>query len=177
MLRPTSPRVWLTESAAALIADAAEAGHPIEAGGLLLGVCTRGRPWIIEAVAVPSAAATGNFYELPAGARHDAVDRARTRDRRLGYIGDWHSHPANVGPSSVDVATMRELSADEEARCPHPVLFIARRAGDNYWLDARELAQKRLRKLRVIVAGGLPLESDNATPQPKLAGKERTAGD
>lgn len=151
------PRLWLSEEAATNIRAAADAAHPDETGGVLLGVYAgRRRPWVVRAVVVPSMRAGHTSYELPPGARPEAVDVVRQIDKRLGYLGDWHAHPRDVGPSSVDQATMRDLAGDQDARCPHPVLFIARRTPVGYRLDARQLMRRKLRKLRVIAAGGLP---------------------
>ena len=151
------PRIWLSEKAEAEVRRAADEAHPHEVGGVLLGVLVkRHRPWVVEAVVVPSEQARHAYYELPANARPQAVDAARHVDRRLGYLGDWHSHPADVGPSETDRRTMTALAADPEAQCSHPVLLIARRTPTGYRLDAREVAKRKLRKLRVIAAGGLP---------------------
>jgi proteasome lid subunit RPN8/RPN11 len=160
--RTARPRLWITESAAASTRAAAQRAHPAETGGVLLGVYVAGaRPWIVEAVTVPSAVASGTYYELGRDERPAAVDEARARDARLGYIGDWHSHPADVGPSTVDASTMRHLGADLAAGCPHPVLIVARRgARGAYDLDARQLARWRLRRLQVIMAGALPAISN-----------------
>jgi proteasome lid subunit RPN8/RPN11 len=155
------PRLWLSERAQAAIEDAARRAHPAETGGVLVGVYgDNGRPWVVEAVEVPSAHVDPTYYELPAGARPDVVDTARVRDRRLGYVGDWHSHPADVGPSETDIATMKEVAEDAGGDCDHPVLVIARRVDEAYRLDGREFARRRLRKLRLIAAGDLPGRGD-----------------
>lgn len=171
------PRLWLGEAAWKTIKDSAAAAHPVETGGVLLGVLsTDGRPWITEAVEVPSASATHTSYVLPADARPRVVDAARARDRRLGYLGDWHSHPADIGPSLRDSRTMRHL-AQTTRDCPNPVLIIARRAGpDGYTVDAREASIRRLRRLDTLAAGGLPkpttesrdkdLPDDSERPRP-----------
>jgi proteasome lid subunit RPN8/RPN11 len=152
-LRPTS---WLAEAAQATIEKAAADGHPNEVGGVLIGVLTEvDRPWVTEAVVIPSARPSGTYFELPEGARPDAVDRARARDSRLGYLGDWHSHPADVGPSSLDRQTMRAVAEDPEAAWPEPILLIVRRRGCGYRLDVRQLVRGRLRKARVTMSGGL----------------------
>lgn len=151
------PRLWLSERAQVAIEEAARRAHPDETGGVLVGVYgDNGRPWVVEAVEVPSAHAGSTYYELPAGARPKVVDTSRVRDRRLGYVGDWHSHPAGVGPSETDVTTMKEVAKDARDDCDHPVLLIARRVNEAYRLDGRELARRRLRKLRLIAAGDLP---------------------
>ena len=157
MAKSIRPRVWLSESAADTIRRAAADAHPRETGGILLGVYTgRRRPWILQAPVVESEAAARAYYEVPAGARPRVVDHARASDRRLGYLGEWHSHPADVGPSGLDSETVQRIAANPEAGCPHPVLIVARRRESDYDLDARQLARVRLRRLRLIAAGGLP---------------------
>jgi proteasome lid subunit RPN8/RPN11 len=156
------PRIWLSERAEAQLADAARNAHPQETGGVLVGLYVgRERPWVVEATVLPPHVASHSYYELPAEARPRAVDSARETDERLGYLGDWHSHPEDVGPSGTDITTMKQLAADPAAACPHPVLLIARRTGSGYRLDARELATRKLRRLTVISAGGLPRNTED----------------
>lgn len=163
-MRRLLPRLWLSESAGATIKQSAASTHPRETGGVLLGVyTTAGRPWVCQAVVIPSRKSTPTYYDVVAGARPEAVEAARVHDMRLGYLGDWHSHPADVGPSAVDRATMQRIGADPDAHCAHPLLIIARRdAGGGYRLDARQLARRRLRQLHVIAAGDLPVQSSNS---------------
>jgi proteasome lid subunit RPN8/RPN11 len=157
MAKPIRPRAWLSESAADSIRRAAAEAHPQETGGVLLGVYTgRRRPWILETPVVEPCAAGRTYYEIPAGIRPRVVDEARAGDGRLGYLGEWHSHPADAGPSALDSETMQRIAWDPVAACPHPVLIVARRRERQYELDARQLARVRLRKLRLIAAGGLP---------------------
>jgi proteasome lid subunit RPN8/RPN11 len=160
-------RAWLTESARDVITAAAAAAHPNETGGVLLGVLTRSRPWIITAAEVPHAEATGTYYELQGGAAPVIVDAMTVLDPRLGYLGEWHSHPADVGPSPLDAQSMRGVAADPTAGCEHPVLIIARRRGSNYELDARQLQRRRLRVLHVIDAGPLPPHATKFEPFPQ----------
>lgn len=149
-------RAWLTEAARYAITAAAAEAHPNETGGVLLGVLSRGRPWITTAAEVPYPGATNTYYELERGAAPAIVDALTMLDPRIGYLGEWHSHPADVGPSSLDLQSMSKIGADPDAGCAHPVLVIARRVGADYTLDARQLARNRLRALRLIDAGPLP---------------------
>jgi proteasome lid subunit RPN8/RPN11 len=157
-------RAWLTETARDVITNAAAAAHPKETGGVLLGVLTRGRPWITTAVEVPHAGATGVYYELAGGAAPAVVDAMTLLDPRLGYLGEWHSHPADHGPSDLDARSMRAIAADATAGCERPVLLIARRRRTDYDLDARQLQRRRLRRLRLIDAG--PLQASGAKTAP-----------
>lgn len=149
-------RVWLTEAAAELICDAARRAHPHETGGVLVGVLSRDRPWVTAAVEIASAGASCSSYKLPQGARRRAVARLRRSDCRVGYLGEWHSHSDDVGPSSVDIDAMAHVGRDPAASCPRPILIIARRVGTGYDLGATRLRGSHLRRVCLVSAGSLP---------------------
>lgn len=157
-------RIWLSEPAHEQILAAAHEHHPDEIGGVLIGVENGRRPWVTRAVTVPSRRATPVYYEIPAGARQRVVRRSRRDDPRVGYLGDWHSHPADIGPSDKDRETMAELAAARDSGSPRPVLLLARRRGGEYWLDPRQQVGSKLRELRLIMAG--PLTSDGSLRPP-----------
>jgi proteasome lid subunit RPN8/RPN11 len=143
---------------------AAEAHHPNEIGGILVGVFVHGRrPWITAAPVVEPEESGHNFYVLPEGGRPLAVDSARKQDTRLGYLGDWHSHPSDVSYSDKDLTTIRMLALDLRAHCRDPLLLIARRCSDSYLLDAWQFSGHRLRAQRIIAAGDLLAESVKAS--------------
>lgn len=149
-------RVWISEQAEATIVEAAEAAHPNETGGILVGVLAHGRPWVTNAVQILSPKSSGTYYEVPAGARRKQVARLRRGDSRLGYLGEWHSHPLDLPPSAdQDIVTMSEIAVDPEAGCPRPVLVLARRVNDGYMLDARQWTATALRELRLLRSGPL----------------------
>jgi hypothetical protein len=62
---------------------------------------------------------------LPEGATTPLVDAARERDSRIGYLGEWHSHPHGHGPSFDDRAMMRALAW--YLPFPQPILLIVGR--------------------------------------------------
>ena len=137
---------------------AASAAHPKETGGILVGVHTAGtRPWIVHAVEIPSTNSGSAHYVVPARHRRDAVEALRKQhDARLGYLGDWHSHPLDVGPSPTDLDSIREIASDRGAGCARPVLLVARHSEDAYVLDALQVDRYSLRLLELIAAGPLP---------------------
>lgn len=150
-------RAWITEAAQAELLEAAERADPRETGGVLVGVLADGRhPWITNAVEIPSSRSTTSFYEVPAGARRKAVERLRRRDRRLGYLGEWHVHPADVPASSIDSSSLSRLAADPGAGCNRPVLLIARRTLTGYTLDASQFGRKTLEPLEMLTSGPVP---------------------
>jgi proteasome lid subunit RPN8/RPN11 len=150
--------VWVSEGARETIVDAAVRAHPYETGGVLVGVVVTGkrndRPWVTHAVEVRSRRRGRTHYQVPAGSRRRSVKRLRKVDARVGYLGDWHSHPINLGPSPKDAASI--ASASVSGDCGRPLLFVVLRATEGYEIDARQWSGSSLRILRVIEAGPLP---------------------
>jgi integrative and conjugative element protein (TIGR02256 family) len=159
-------RAWITEAAQAELLEAAQRAHPRETGGVLIGVLAHGRrPWITNAIELPSSKSTATSFEVPARSRRKAVERLRLRDARLGYLGEWHVHPADVPPSPTDTSTLAHLAADPEAGCDRPMLLIARRTAAGYKLDGRQLSRKTLRQLQMLASGPVP-EASTAPLRP-----------
>ncbi|MCC6237277.1 MAG: Mov34/MPN/PAD-1 family protein [Dehalococcoidia bacterium] len=147
--------------------------HPNEAGGILVGVSISARPWITHAVPIPSASASTQHYEIPDDATPAAVDELRRTDPRLGYLGDWHSHPADLPASAEDVDSLRAITARVGAR-PRPVLAIIRRRAGQHRVDFLVSEQGRERLLKPIRTGALnPLPVTGALPsQPRRLWQE-----
>jgi hypothetical protein len=154
-------RIWLSERAARLVQEAATDALPDETGGVLIGVSVDDRPWITDAILIPSQKSSPVYYELPGEARHAAVDGARDRDRRLGYIGEWHSHTYDIGPSHMDRTTMARL-AEHGGDCTEPVLLIARLRGGAHILEAHQQVGRLLKPLHASATGPLPAERDES---------------
>lgn len=158
--------IWLSDEAAELIEAASREYDPDEIGGVLLGVTVNGRPWVTKATLVVPERTSPTYYEIPAGARHDAVDQARKDDGRLGYVGDWHSHPMDIAPSSTDRSTMRKLAADRRSGCAEPVLILARRREERYVFDPYQHRVRHLVALKLIGAGALqPPTAESSIPK------------
>jgi hypothetical protein len=147
--------VWLSESAADAIVRAAQARHPNETGGILIGVQAMGRPWVTHAPEVPSHDKGPAHFTVPRGSTHPLVAAFRTLDPRLGFIGDWHTHSRDLGPSPKDLAALRELAQDPAADCPHPLLVVARRVGPDgaFALGAFEWRDLSPKRIRIVAAG------------------------
>lgn len=182
MSEPAAWRVWVGEQARAEIVKAAAEAHPDETGGVLVGVLGhlhsgRGRPWVTHAVQVAPLRSGRTHYELPAQARERVVTRLRRHDARLGYLGDWHSHPVNVDPSGTDASSIESISITGD--CERPLLFVVRRMNGTYEIDARQWTGASLRRLQVVDAGPLPPASVAAAhrrPRPPKLQILRTRG-
>lgn len=141
---------------------AAKRAHPDETGGILIGVYIDGHPWVTSAVEIASTDRSRSHYKIPAGTTHAAVRRARAIDNRLGYLGDWHSHPHDVGPSPTDLASLALISM-KQPKMPNPTQIVVRRTDHGYLLDARRIVTFTPRSCTIGLTGSLP----NISPIPR----------
>lgn len=110
-LRTTPRCITVHQEALRRIVVNAERAFPRETGGILLGYRTTSALVAIEAIEVRDPNATATRYKRDRRSAQQLLD-SRLRDEPkssvLGYIGDWHSHPADVAASAVDLSTLRE---------------------------------------------------------------------
>ena len=124
-----SPRIDLRSEAYETIASETAKRLPVEAGGVLLGYREDSDLVVTHALVVESRDATTDRY-----VRDDRLANAllteflapRAVDDPIGYIGEWHSHPAPSGPSPIDVAAVRAT-----AKVSHgPIALLVYAPGD-----------------------------------------------
>jgi len=131
-------KVRVVEEVADQIRAWSHEAAPLETGGLLLGLYANGEPWVTRVVLVESEDRTRSRYDLPAGITQDAVRRVQSEDPGVGYLGDWHSHPADAGPSPTDLGSLRWLARQALGRGRRPpIIVVARLSKDRWLLDAR----------------------------------------
>lgn len=157
------PELRIAEKAQSTMMIAAARAHPVETGGILVGVHVDGQPWVTGAMEIVTADRGRSHFRIPAGATQPAVLRARAFDQRLGYLGDWHSHPADVGPSRTDMASLGVISMRHPLQ-PNPTQIVVRRTDHGYVLDARRIVGLAPRTCVIELTGGLapttPLRDD-----------------
>lgn len=149
----SSSQLLLTETVEAQLVDAARNAHPDETGGVLLGVKVGRDFWTTEAIEVTTGTRGPASFWLPAGVTSSIVKAARANDARLGYVGEWHVHPADVGPSPKDATTMRRLSFLTRRRA---ILLLVVRVGMDYQLRATSWSLSGFRELTIVRTGPLP---------------------
>jgi proteasome lid subunit RPN8/RPN11 len=110
----------------AAIAAAADAAHPCETGGLLLGWWDEGRVVVRHAIEVQDPEATHTSWVRLESTAQAALEEALDRHPHpwLGYVGDWHSHPAACGASSQDITSILRASDQYE----QPLVLLVHRA-------------------------------------------------
>lgn len=123
-LRPEELPVTIdvTERALHTLKEHARRALPNETGGILIGFHIDDRPVVIEAIEHVNSDATPRTFRLPAGQTEALVTAARAKDPRVGYLGDWHTHPSGAGPSDLDEAAM--LAAARESGATRPILLL-----------------------------------------------------
>lgn len=121
---------------------------------MLLGVRGGKHPWVVSAAHVPSADQSSSRYTVPEGATTPLIDVARDRDPRIGYLGEWHSHPHGGGPSSQDCGVMRALAWF--LPLPQPILVVAAREHGRYGLKGYASRVFLLRPAEIVATGPLP---------------------
>jgi integrative and conjugative element protein (TIGR02256 family) len=95
--------ILIARAALDTVLTAGEESLPLETGGILLGFRAPGVIVISRALVVPDPRSSRHSYllhgrraqVLMAGARTDAP-------AVVGYVGEWHTHPADVPPSRTD---------------------------------------------------------------------------
>lgn len=133
--------VLVSEQAVADIRSRATAALPFETGGVVLGTYTDRGVWITEFAEINSTSPHLTRYRIPAGRTHEIVNAARSADDRVGYLGDWHTHPADLGPSARDFGTLQDLAIG--ALRSRRLLALARRTAADWVLDMWALNRLR----------------------------------
>lgn len=86
-------------------------GLPVETGGILLGFRTRDLVVVTRTLTVPDPISSRSGY-----LRHHRRAQARLVAGRgdappvVGYVGEWHTHPADVGPSRTDLRALEAVA-------------------------------------------------------------------
>lgn len=94
-----------------------------ETGGILLGWRHPGGIHVEQALEVPDRQAGHTWYRrrhAPAEAALAAALGQVPEESDLGYVGEWHTHPAPAGPSFCDRRELRRISG----RTTHEVALL-----------------------------------------------------
>lgn len=156
-----SPRpalVMLADEARSAMVAAAGKLHPCETGGILIGLLDDTHtPCITQAVEFRPATPSPHRYRVPQGLTTAAVDSARETDKRLVYLGEWHSHPTDQPASRTDRTTMADLAANPDTG--DPLLCVLRpTARDQFTIDAYMCVNQNLARVPVVDVGPIATE-------------------
>jgi integrative and conjugative element protein (TIGR02256 family) len=93
--------------------EAGSAASPKETGGILLGFRIPDGLVVTRFLLVEDTGSSTHSYlrrRRPAQLQLDAV--RRHAGPAVGYVGDWHTHPKNVGPSRSDARSIAAACRD-----------------------------------------------------------------
>jgi hypothetical protein len=153
--RPTLPALQLTDAAAATIRAVAAAAQPNETGGILVGILdTYGAPVVATAIEIRAIRPSTRGYEIEPTTTSAALAQARKEDARIGYLGEWHSHPTDQSASTTDRTTMRALARHPDTGTP--ALIVARPTQVGFELDAYLADGDILEPVPIIAVGPIP---------------------
>lgn len=151
--RNKAPQILMSESAWAFIRATAARAHPLETGGILIGVKVDSTVWITRAIEIEPRTARHASYVLPADATRRHVLEAREIDERVGYVGDWHSHPMNAPASQTDRRTLRRTARLGGSRSH---LIVARKEGEGYAAQVLRSGGIHIDSCELALVGDLP---------------------
>jgi integrative and conjugative element protein (TIGR02256 family) len=102
------------------------AALPRETGGILVGWHEDDTVVVIAMLAVPDKKAGRRHYVRNHKRAQKVLDQYREAcaDDRIGYVGEWHSHPAPQPPSNVDYNALVDLATDVAGQVVLVVLAI-----------------------------------------------------
>lgn len=131
--RPATHRMIMAQSALSAARGAASGRIPRETGGILIGFRVGADVYVADALEVTDNKSTYCRFVLRRDARETALKQylnGAPPECPFGYVGSWHSHPADVGASGRDIKTLRQ----EVREAPDIVaIIILRYIADGSW--------------------------------------------
>lgn len=148
-------RPFVVEESVISVMALAAAASPNETGGLIVGTRTADGVWIAGFVEIEVTRRHRSRFVIPAGATHPVIDKLRLGDTRIGYLGDWHSHPADAGPSRLDFSTLQDLAVGVLGE--RRLLGLVRRSDSSWDLELWVMNRLRLpRRVDYELTGPIP---------------------
>lgn len=104
---------------------------PLETGGILLGFRTPDLIVVTRTLTVPDPFSGRRTYLRRRGKAQVQMTQAlRQAPPVVGYVGEWHTHPADVPPSSIDT---NALAATARATSQPVALIVLSRTNNAHW--------------------------------------------
>lgn len=150
------PVVTLTRRAEDTVSAAAIAAAPRETGGILLGWrdTAHGGFTVTGAIEVPDTASGHATYRRQHAAAEGRLQEALARhnDPDVGYVGEWHSHPAPQPPSPQDRHSIKQTARGAPAAVVLLVPALDPGAGTFTWHALAAARQPYLPRVTVKTA-------------------------
>lgn len=180
MTRTSAPtgRVLLAGTALDDAIKAGRAALPRETGGILIGFREGPDIVVTRLLVVQDGQSSGHTYLRSERAAQAALTAVREHaPAAIGYVGEWHTHPADQGPSPTDVDSLSQTARNAGGRIALLVLSFAASGAVDVHVRTGQRARGRLRGLknRVDVSTSVLTVLDE-TPEDLEAEAGRVAG-
>lgn len=134
------PHIELSNEAHETIASSTAKALPNETGGILLGYRVGADFTVTHALVVEGKRTNSSYVRDDVEANSLLAkfleDRAPTDP--VGYIGEWHTHPADAGPSSQDISSIRGIAKQHS----DPLVLLVYSVGSS-WTYSGQVAKRR----------------------------------
>ena len=126
-----APRLRVSAQARDALRAAARKSVTAERGGILLGYRDGNEIAVEDTIEVPDATAARTTYlrrERPAREALSGYLERTGHDDVIGYVGEWHTHPAPQPPSDTDRHAMRTMARKNR----NPVALVVAALGTDH---------------------------------------------
>jgi integrative and conjugative element protein (TIGR02256 family) len=145
MIQAQKPQYSIDQQRLSFIIQESRKTYPRETGGILAGYEESG---IIKITFVtgpgPKAVdARASFLRDGEYCQRELDKIFEQTNGTTDYLGEWHSHPFDIGPSRRDRDSLREISVDAKYAVSRPVMGLCIKRGKNwnfecYFLDGSD---------------------------------------
>lgn len=107
----TRPKVLVADEIMSWLKNEGLRSLPFETGGILAGFRSENQVVITRASVVQDPRSGSTTYKLTASSATNALAKLKAdAPEVVGYVGDWHTHPADAPPSHLDRASMTKVA-------------------------------------------------------------------
>lgn len=128
-----SIRVAMNELVSLKMYKYSQSKHPVETGGLLLGWWNGDDIIVVDLIEVPDESASHTSWVRREAKSQSALDKTlKNAPNNLGYVGDWHTHPATIRVSNTDLSSLCRSSRQYDK----PIALAVHKVDGNIELHA-----------------------------------------
>ncbi len=128
----------IAQDAVEFIKRESERSYPLETGGILVGKVSQRSVIIAHAIGpgVSAQRSISRFRREGEYSQHVLDGIVDASHGEMDYVGEWHSHPALVSPSDIDLAAMNWIARNQKYAVDSPVMALCSRQSADSWLLA-----------------------------------------
>lgn len=146
-------KIFMNLALSEIIRQESQVKFPRETGGILVGRFEEDNIVVVHVIGPGPRATHGlsTFVRDGEYAQQELDAFVGTTEGRNDYVGEWHSHPMPVGPSSRDKESMRWISKQSVYNCTQPALILCQRTALHDWsLHGYLWVDSRLHSLPIV---------------------------